>query len=484
MKSSISSSNYRSIGWSLLDRFGTQAIGFGFSIFLTRLLDPRDFGLIGMILVFMALGQALVDSGMTSSLIRKKETDSLDFSVVFLGNLLFSLAVYTLIFLVAPWISDFYAEPTLTLIIRVYGLGFLFIALSAIQQTVLVKQMNFRKLTQIRLPAMILSGLIALIAAYQGLGVWSLVLMYLVNQVLLTALFWIFGNWRFRFDFEYSRFREHFSFGYKLSLASILNTVFDNIYHVIIGKFFAVSTLGFYTRAHMMKQYPVETFASALQKVTYPMFAEFSEDKNILRSHFKELSQRVIFIMAPMMILGSALAEPLFQFLFGTKWLEAVPYFQILCFTGILYPIHSYNLNILNVFGRSDLFLRLEIIKKFQVVLLILVAFQFGLIPLLWAQVVSSLTSFAINTYYTGRFLDYGFWSQIKDIFPVILIGLLIGFVIWRLVMRFESIELESFLQLASLLPLGLILYFLLSLACKVPAARDSLNFMRYKFAS
>lgn len=481
--SSISKSDYKSIGWSFVDRFGTQASAFGFNIFLTRIIDPEDFGLIGMIMVFMALGQALVDSGMTSSLIRKKETDALDFSVVFIGNLIFSVVIYVIIFLAAPSIADFYDQVILTKIIRVYGLGFIFIALSAIQQTILVKQMKFRLLTRIRLPATLISGIIAVVFALNDFGVWSLVIMYLTNQILLTLFFWFFGDWKLNLSFQRKRFLEHFSFGYKLSFASILNTIFDNIYYVIIGKFFSVTTLGFYTRAHTMKQYPVETFSSALQRVTYPMFAENSNNLTLLRANFRELTQRVIFIITPVMILGSALAKPLFLILFGDIWLPAVPFFQLLCFTGILYPVHSYNLNILNVFGRSDLFLRLEIIKKFQVLVLIGVAFQFGVLGLIFAQIIASATSFAINTYFTGKFISYGFWDQSSDILPMILIGLGLGSATWFLVEQFESLGIGNLLQLILLISIGISMYFTACLLLGIPPAQDLVNFTKSKIS-
>lgn len=482
MPSAISKSNYKNIGWSFMDRFGSQGIAFVFNIFLTRILSPEDFGLIGMIVVFIALGQTLVDSGMTSSLIRKTNPDNTDFSVVFAANLLFSLAVYVIIFFLAPIVADFYDQPSLVNILRIYSLGFIFIALSAIQQTVLIKDLAFRRLTKIRIPAALISGIIGVLLAWKGFGVWSLVWMYLCNQVLLSCLFWSLGIWKPQVKFDFSRFKEHFSFGYKLSIAGILNTVFDNIYNVLIGRFFPVSTLGFYTRANMMKQYPVETFSSALQKVTYPLFSIQKENISELKNSFEELTQRVIFLIAPLMLIGSALAEPIFLVLFGEKWLPAVPYFQILCFTGVLYPIHSYNLNILNVFGRSDLFLKLEIIKKIQIVLVILFAFQFGIYGLIWAQVFASFTAFFINTFYTGKFIDYGFLDQLYAIFPMISLASLSGLFLFFLQKAFWFTEIKPIFLCVILIPIGIIFYLILNLLFRTNPSMDLLKWSKIKF--
>jgi teichuronic acid exporter len=481
MTNILSKAQYKSIGWSFSERLGSQSLAFIFSILLTRLLSPTDFGLIGMILVFIALGQSLIDSGMTSSLIKKDSPDDLDYSVVFITNLVFSLLIYLCVFLVAPLISAFYDQPELISILRVYSLGFVFIALSAIQQTLLVKALAFRKLALIKIPATLFSGLIGASMAWKGFGVWSLVGMYLSNQIILSILFWLLGNWKFSFRFDTGRFKEHFGFGYKLSLAGILNTLFENLYNVLIGRFFVLSTLGFYTRANMLKQYPVETFASALQKVTYPIFANQRKDIDLLKGSFKELTQRVIFVIAPMMLLGAALAKPLFLLLFGEEWLESVPYFQILCLTGILYPIHSYNLNVLNVFGRSDLFLKLEVIKKIQILGVVVIAFQFGIYGLIWAQVITSATSFFINTYYTGKFLDYGFWHQLRDIFPSIGIAFVAGiFVIFLQEIEIIS-QMMNILNLLISIAAGAIIYLTMSFFFRITPSVDLLHWFKFQ---
>lgn len=460
----LNKNQYNAIFWSVSDRFGAQAINFLISIVLTRLLTPEEFGLIGMIMIFMALGQTLIDSGLTSSLIRTRDCKDSDYSVVFFSNIFFSVLFYCLMYFLAPWIALFFEESRLITLIRVYSIGYVIIAFSSVHQTLLVKNLKFKDLTKVRIPSAILAGIFSIFLAYKGFGVWSLVAFFLANQSLLAIFFWITNRLFFPLSFTWARFEYHFSFGYRLTLAGILNTLFEHLYQVLIGKFFSVVTLGYYTRAYTLKQYPIETLASALQKVTYPLFAQQQRNPELMRNSFRELVTRVIFIVAPMMVLGAALAESLIWVLFGEDWMEVVPFFQVLCISGILYPIHSYNLNILNVFGRSDLFLRLEVVKKIQVVVVVLIAFRFGVMGLVWAQVVTSFTSLFINSFYTSKFVGYGFKDQLADIFPAIAIASVLGLGIWisSEYLLYKILPPISFLILFSIL--GIIAYFMITL--------------------
>jgi O-antigen/teichoic acid export membrane protein len=419
--------------WTFGQQFGTQAIGFLISIVLARLLLPKEFGLIGMISVFIGIGTSLVNSGLTQSLIRTVDPDQEDYSTVFFFNLTGSILIYWMLFFSAPFIAAFFSQPILTEIIRIYCLTFIINAFSEVQLTRLTKEMNFKLQMTIAIPSLIGSGLLGMFLAYEGYGVWSLVCMGVIQSFFNTVQLWIRTGWTPSLIFNKAKFKYHLKFGYKLTLSGLLDTVFTNLYQIIIGKFFLPAQVGFYTRADSLKQLPVTNVSASLNKICYPLFASIQNDNARLKKGYKQIMQMVIFVVAPVLVIMGVLAEPLFRFLFTQKWLPAVPYFQILCLTGILYPLHSYNLNILNVKGRSDLFLKLEIAKKILGVTVILITINFGILGLIWGQVLTSVLAFFINTHYSGRFLNYDAWQQIKDIIPLIGLAFVSGFFVWWL---------------------------------------------------
>jgi len=419
------------LGWTFASQFGNQLIGFVVSMILARILLPEEFGLIGMIAIFLAVGKSLLDAGLTQSLIRSQDLDQEDFSTVFFFNLAASILIYIAIYLSAPLIANFYDQQILINIIRLFCITFIITAFSSVQLARLTKKMDFKTQTFIALPSTIVGGIVGVTMAYMGYGVWSLVWSSLVSAFLGTIQLWIYSKWTPSLVFNIEKFKDHFNYGYKLTLSGLLNTIFNNIYLIIIGKFFSPAQVGFYTRADTMKQLPVTNISNALNKVTFPLFASIQDDDVRLKRVYKQLMQMVVFIIAPVLIFLGVLAEPTFRFLFTEKWLPAVPYFQILCATGILYPIHSYNLNVLKVKGRSDLFLKLAIIKRTLTVIGIIIGVQFGIYGLLYAQVILSVTSFLINAYYTDKFISYSAWEQLKDILPIIMISGISGLIIW-----------------------------------------------------
>jgi len=419
--------------WAFLQQFSTQAIGFVVSIVLARLLLPEEFGLIGMIAVFMGIGGVLMNAGLGSSLIRTKNLNQEDYSTVFFFNLGGSILIYIIVFLLAPFVANFYNQEILTNLLRWYALTFIINAFSIIQVTRLTKLMDFKTQMIVAVPSLIISGSLAIYMAYAGYGVWSLVVLALVQSFASTLQLWYWSKWRPSLIFSKEKFKKHFNFGYKLTLSGIIDTVFTNIYVIIIGKFFPASQVGFYNRADSLKQLPVSNISAVIGKITYPLFSEIQDDNERLKKIYKKILQMIIFILAPILIVLAVLAEPLFRFLFTEKWLPAVPYFQILVVAGILYPLHTYNLNILNVKGRSDLFLRLEIIKKTIVLIVLIIAFQFGIYGLLYGSVFTSIVAFFINTHYSGRFINYATLEQIKDIYPIILLSLFTGFIVYIL---------------------------------------------------
>ena len=470
-----------SVFWTSLQQFSNQGVSFIVSLILARLLMPEEFGLIALISVFISIGKSLMDVGLNQSLIRSSNVNKEDFDTVFIFNLVGSITIYILIFLVAPLISDFYHQPLLTKIVRVYSLVIVINAFDVIQTTQLVKNLKFKTQMKISVPSLIIGGTTGITLAYNGFGVWSLVWSGIVQSATAAIQLWFWSDWRPSLNFSKEKFKEHFHFGYKLTLSSLLDTLFNNVYTILIGKFFAPAMVGFYNRADTLKQLPVTNIGSILNKVTFPLFSKVQHDDVVLKNLYKKLMQLVIYIVAPIILFMSALAEPLFRFLFTEKWLPAVPYFQILCWNGILYPIHSYNLNILKVKGRSDLFLKLEIIKKITISLMIIVSFQFGIYGLLYSSVIFSFVGFFINTYYSGRFINYKSWEQIKDIFPTILLATVCAVLIYFFDRNFQTFFHYDFLRLIIASFFGLIIYISISLAFKIQSLFELINIIKRK---
>lgn len=459
--------------WTFTQQFGVQLINFVVSIVLARLLLPEEFGLIGMIAIFVSLGNTLMDSGLTSSLIRTQEPDQRDFSSVFFINVFGSLVIYVVLCFFSPLIADFFNQEVLSLIIRVYCLSFIVRSFSAVQLAKLTQQMDFKIQMTITIPSLLIGGVVGVTMAHLGFGVWSLVYMNLLQAILVSLQLWFRINWRPALVFDWERLKYHFNFGYKLTLSGVLNTVYDNIYNIIIGKYFSAVQLGYFARAQSLKQLPVANISTALNKVTYPMFAKIQDNDIQLRAMYKRIMQQVLFWVTPILVLSGVLGEPLFRFLLTDKWLPAVPYFQILCLVGIMYPLNAYNLNILKVKGRSDLFLRLEIIKKVLITIGIIAAVPFGVYGLLWIQVILSALSFFINTYYSGKFINYPAMAQIRDVFPVFGVAIMAGVFTYFLDIQIAKIFNFDLVRLCVGLILGMLVYFIFSYIGKISALSD-----------
>lgn len=421
------------IVWTFAEQFGTRLISFGISIILARLLTPEDFGLIALFGVVMGVASTFIDSGMASSLIRSKNVNEEDYSTVFIFNIITSLVMYGLVYIIAPYISSFYKVPALTDIIRSYCIILIINAFVSVQKMHFVKELNFKTAFKIQLPSLVVGGVSGVALAYMGYGVWSLVYSAILQSTVFTLQHWFYSSWRPKLIFNIKKFKYHFDFGYKMMLSGLLNILFINVYTVIIGKMFSVQQLGYYNRADSLKQLPVSNLSTALNKVTFPLFAKISHDDEQLRRVYQKLLKVVIFVVAPVLIYMVVAAEPIIRLLLTDKWLPAVPYFQILSIAGILFPIHAYNLNILQVKGRSDLFLKLEIAKKILTVVMVVIALKFGIYGLLWGQVVNSILSLFINTHYTGKFLNYTMWMQCRDLLPSIILALFCGLICYVL---------------------------------------------------
>ena len=409
--------------WTFTEQFGTQLISFGISIVLARLLLPSDFGTLALFGVVSGIAATLINGGMANSLIRTQKVTEQDLSTVFWFNVVLSILLYLVVFLMAPLIAQFFQTPILTQVIRIYSITLISDGFTIVQKTIFTKEMKFKTAFQIKIPALIIGGITGITLAWLGFGIWALVFPAIVNSLLLSAQYWFYSDWRPHWLFDKKKFHTHFNFGYKITLSGLLDIIFQNSYILLIGKFFSVGNLGYYSRADALKQLPVNNLAGALNKVTFPLFAKISHDDEKLRDIYRKLMRVVIFVITPVLGTMVVSAEPLIRFLMTEKWLPAVPYFQILSIAGLLYPIHAYNLNLLQVKGRSDLFFKLEVIKKIFTVVVILASLPFGIYGLLWGQVIGSALAFFMNSHYTDKLLSYSSAQQLRDLLPSILWG-------------------------------------------------------------
>lgn len=465
--------------WTLIQQFSTQGIGFVVSIVLARLLLPEQFGLIAMLGIFVGLGTSLLESGLGQSLIRTTNPDLEDYSTVFYFNLVGSFIVYFIIFFCAPYIALFYSQPQLESITRWYCLIFITNALSSIHYTRLTKLMLFKKELTITIPSLILSSIVGITMAYSGYGVWSLVASGLTQSLAVAVQMWIRSDWRPVFGFNKDKFKYHFHYGYKLTLSGMLDTIFTNAYVIIIGKYFAPAQVGFYNRADTLKQLPVSNISNVLNKVTFPLFAEVKDDDARLKDIYRKIMQMVLFFVAPILLIMAALGEPLFRFLFTEKWLPAVPYFQILCWAGILYPIHAYNLNILKVKGRSDLFLKLEIIKKGMIIVIIAASIPYGIYGLLYGGIITSVLAFFINTYYSGKFINYTSLHQMVDVLPTLILATITGATVYLMDKYLSQQLISDFIRLVIGTAIGTFIFLLLSKLFKLNAMNELINIIK-----
>ncbi|WDF46963.1 lipopolysaccharide biosynthesis protein [Chryseobacterium sp. KACC 21268] len=417
--------------WTFGQQFGTQLINFFISLILARVLLPSDFGIIAMFSVVISISTTLVDGGMASSLIRSNDADDSDLSTVFWFNFFASIILYILIFLFAPLIANFYKLALLVPIIRVYGLLLIIKSLTTVQAIRFTKDLDFKTSFKIQLPSLIIGGILGVVLAYYGFGVWALVYYPLIQSLISTVQYWMYSDWKPSLIFNRVKFKYHFNFGYKMTISSLLETVFNNIYTIVIGKVFSPTQLGYYSRADNLKQLPITNLSNALNKVTFPLFAKLGDDDVKLKDVYKKIMKLVIFIIAPILLMAIVIAEPLIRFLLTEKWLPAVPYFQILSLAGILYPIHSYNLNILMVKGKSDLFLKLEIVKKILIVCVLLISLNYGIMGILWGQVFTSCLSFFVNSHYSGKIIKYGSFQQLADLIPILVLAGLIAMMLY-----------------------------------------------------
>ena len=457
MSESLKQATTKGLFWSSVERFSNQGVQFVFSIILARLLSPSDYGIIAMVTIFFAVAQSFVDSGFSNALVRKTDRVEEDLSTCFYFNIGVGIIAYIVLFLIAPLVANFYSQPILSPIIRITGLGVILNSLCVVQQALFTIKIDFKSQAKITLSATVISGIVGIILAYQGYGIWALVWQGVASSIVRMGLLWLMSKWRPRTGFSKSSFNYLFGYGSKLLVSGLLDTIYNNIYPIVIGKFYNPAQLGNYSRALGWAQLPSANITSILQRVTFPVLSAIQDDTLRLQNSYRRLLKLSAFIVFPLMMGLAAIASPLIRVILTAKWDGCVLYLQILCFALMLYPIHAINLNLLQVKGRSDIFLRLEIIKKIIGVIILIITIPLGITAMCLGMVFSSIICLIVNTYYTSRFIDVGLLTQLKDLRIILINSLVMGGGIYILI---SFIDIEG-LKLVMGIVIGFLLYFI-----------------------
>ncbi|VVS95290.1 lipopolysaccharide biosynthesis protein [Desulfoluna spongiiphila] len=464
--------------WSASERFSQQGIQFIITIILARLLAPEEFGLIAMLTIFMAIAQSFIDSGFGQALIQKQDVTHIDECSIFYFNIFVGILAAVCLCLAAPWIAIFYNQPLLTPLTYALSLNLIINSFGLVQTTLLTRHIDFKTQLKVSMIATAISGVFGITMAYNGFGVWSLVAQSLSSNFFRTVLLWFFNTWRPSLVFSFTSLRGMFAFGSRLLAAGLLNTFFVNIYLVVIGKLFSPVSLGYYTRAKGVQQLPTCTLSVIISRVTFPVFSSMQNDKPRLKSGARKALTMLVMINFPIMIGLAIVAKPLVLVLLTEKWLPCVTYLQLLCVVGMLYPLHVINLNVLTAQGRSDLFFRLEILKKILVTLSIGITYRWGIEAMLWGQIITSIIAYYVNAYYTRKLLDYSIFEQIYDVFPCFAGACIMGLCVYTL--RYIHIE-DNFIFFLSQIVIGLIIYIFICYIFKISSFIEFVEMMKLK---
>lgn len=455
---SLKDKTIKGTAWSAADAFLGQGVTFLVGIVLARLLSPDEYGLIGICLIFTTVLNGIVDSGFSNALIRKKDIKDVDYNTMFITNMTISMVLYVLLFVCAPMVSVFFSRPELTDLIRVVGLILFANALSITQVTILTKRIDFKTKTKASLTSAILSGIIGIVMAFLGFGVWSLVGQMLSKQILYTCCLWILNKWWPSFTFSSKSFHYMWGFGWKLMLSGLLNNIWNQLYQVVVGRCYSPATLGQFTKSNEYAGIFSSNLSTIIQRVSYPLLSELQDDKERMVEGYRSVIKMTMFITAICMLSLGAISEPLLYCMIGPQWHEAATYMPLICISMSLYPLHAINLNMLQVLGRSDIFLYLEIIKKIIGIAPICVGIFVDIYWMLFASIISGLISLYLNSWYTGKKLNYGMFKQLKDIMPAYSMAFAIGLSVFFL----KYLPLNNYLVLLLQVLIGSVVCFCL----------------------
>ena len=461
--------------WKFLERCGFQFVQFFLSIILARLLTPSDYGVIALILVFTQISNVFISSGFGTALIQKKDSDELDFSSVFYLSLFVAFVCYFILFFLAPTIAKFYNNELLIGYIRVVAISLFFSAINGVQGTYVSKKMQFKRFFFSSMGAVLGSGIIGVILAYNGFGVWALVMQHVFSGFFSFVILWFTVKWRPKLIFSFTRVKSLFSFGWKLLCSSLLDTIFKNIYSLIVGRIYKSQVLGYFNRGHQFPQVIAANLDGSIQSVMLPTLSANNDNPPEVKKITRRSISTSAFVLMPCMFGLAAVAEPLVKVLLTDKWLPCVPFLQLACISYALYPIHTANLTGINALGRSDIFLKLEIIKKCVTILNILITLPFGIYAMAIGQVVSGFISTFINAYPNKKLMGYSYFEQWKDLIPSFVLSIVMASIVWC--MNFISIA--PLLLLIIQIIVGIIVYVVLAKLFKLEVYNYFVNTLK-----
>lgn len=456
---SLKHKTVKGVAWSFADNIASSGITFLVGLILARLLSPDEYGIMAIITIFIAISNSIVDSGFSNALIRKTNIKSVDYNTVFYFNLVVSFILYLTLYISSPAIGSFFKEPILVELTRIIGWILIINALAIIPRTILVRNVDFKTQTKVSLISSISSGIIGISMAVSGMGVWSLVGQQFSRQLLNTIFLWIYCKWFPIWEFSMKSFKEMFNFGSKLLISGLINTIYQNVYYLIIGRFYTSAQLGQYTRAEQFNTIFSSNLTSVIQRVSYPVLSCIQDEPSRLREAYRKVIKMTMFVTFACMLGLAAVAKPLIIILIGEKWSISARFLQIICFSGMLYPLHAINLNILQVKGRSDLLLKLEVLKKIIAIFPIGLGIFYGIECMLWGSVFISIIAFFLNSYYSAELIKYSTSSQIKDILPTFLVSLFVTSIMWSITLFKFPLYLLLILQIIVGIILAIAIY-------------------------
>ncbi len=455
--------------WNLASLFLTRGASTIFMLFLARLLAPEAFGLVAMATVVFELANAFINSGLGAALIRSKTVSDADLNTVFYTNLLLSLVAYAALFVGAPYIAAFYSQPELTPLIQVMGLVVFINAAKVVQTAILSRKMDFKTQMKASTLSVVISGCLAVAAAWSGWGVWSLVVQMLSSALVSASFIWFVSEWRPALQFRVESFVRLFHFGKNLLAEGLLQILFENSYVLVIGRFFSAEATGLYFLAKKLSNLVSQQLTGAVQQATFPALSTLQDDNGMLLYKYRQVMQVMTFLIAPVMGLLAGLASVVFELMFDARWAGAVPYLQLLCIVGALYPLNALNINLLNVKGRSDLVLKVGLIKKIVSLTLLFLAIPYGVLGIVVSQVLGAFFALVLNTSFSAKLVGYSLYDQVVDSIKPLFSGLVCGFATWLFVEQGMN---YLPLWLVGALTLGSVIYILLSVILRVEGLR------------
>lgn len=446
MEGSLTSQTIKSVVWSAIERFSVQFFQFVISIFLARLVDPSEYGLIAMLTIFIAIAQSFVDSGFSNALIQKKNRTETDFTTVFYFNIAISLIVYFILFLSAPYIALFYKEPLLELVCKWLGLGIIIQGLSVVQIAKLTVQLDFKTQAKASLVSVIISGSLGISLAYLGFGIWALLAQTLLNNLLNTLLLWVLAKWVPKLIFSWDSLRTLFSFGSKLLLSGLLHTIYVNLYSLVIGRKYSANDVGFFNQASLIARFPSVSLMAIISRAIYPIQCKIQDKNELLQSSFIKYLRMSCYIIFPIMVCVAVLAKPLISIVLTEKWLPMSDLLTVLCLAYMWIPIMVLNNQILNVKGRSDYFLKAEIVKKIAGIIILIITIPFGLTVICIGIFIYNILDMIIIIYYSKKVINIGYLKQFKSIFSIFSLSVTMGIALYLLLLMISNVYLQLFL--------------------------------------